>query len=145
MCKQSIHLAVTYFPAFYLYETYLLQKWLPRWNQSWSILTQLRFIHNWVIMGIQWMVRWWVRWFTVARWIEGFNIHKVPSKFYVGGGGGGGGAKKIWLAHCYQKNEAMEAPQNRRLMYMGPPHRPCSVGERRIIFAKAYGMKVRCL
>jgi hypothetical protein len=35
-----------------------LQNWLPRWNQ---ILTQLRFIHKWVITGIQWMVRsWWV-------------------------------------------------------------------------------------
>jgi hypothetical protein len=40
-----------------MYETYFQQNWLPRWNQ---ILTQLRFIHNWVIMGIQWMVRWWV-------------------------------------------------------------------------------------
>ncbi len=27
------------------------------WN---PILAQLRFIHNWVIMGIQWMVHWWV-------------------------------------------------------------------------------------
>jgi len=29
-----------------------LKNWLPRWKQ---ILTQLRFIHNWVITGIQWM------------------------------------------------------------------------------------------
>ncbi len=41
----------------YMHETYFLQNWLPRWNQ---ILTQLRFIHNWVITGIQWMVCWWV-------------------------------------------------------------------------------------
>jgi len=34
-----------------------LQNSLPRWNQ---ILTQLRFIHNRVIMGIQWTVRLWV-------------------------------------------------------------------------------------
>jgi len=27
--------------------------WLPRWNQ---ILIQLNFIHNWFIIGIQWMV-----------------------------------------------------------------------------------------
>jgi hypothetical protein len=25
-----------------------------------NILTQLRFIHNWVLTGIQWMVCWWV-------------------------------------------------------------------------------------
>jgi hypothetical protein len=25
------------------------------------ILIELRFIHNWVITGIQWMVHWWVR------------------------------------------------------------------------------------
>jgi hypothetical protein len=29
----------------------------PRWNQ---ILTQLTFIHNWVMTAIQWMVHWWV-------------------------------------------------------------------------------------
>jgi len=39
----------------------------------------------------------------------------------------------------------MEAPQNRRLMYKGLPLWPSYIGERRIIFAKAYGMKVRCL
>jgi hypothetical protein len=37
--------------------TYFLQNSLPRWNQ---ILTQLRFIHNQVITGIEWMVLWWV-------------------------------------------------------------------------------------
>ncbi len=31
------------------------------------------------------------------------------------------------------------------LMYIGPPLRPGYIGERRTIFAKAYGMKVRCL
>ncbi len=44
--------------SIYIYETYFLLYWLPRWNQ---ILTQLRFIHNWVTRSIQWMVRWWVR------------------------------------------------------------------------------------
>jgi hypothetical protein len=38
-----------------MYETYFLQNWLPRWNQ---ILTQLSFIHNLIITGIQWMVCW---------------------------------------------------------------------------------------
>ncbi len=33
------------------------------WNQ---LLTQLRFIQNWVIIDIQWMVRWGC-WFTVAE------------------------------------------------------------------------------
>ncbi len=45
---------LTYLPIF---ETYFLQQLLPRWNQ---ILTQLRFIHSWVVMGVQWMVHWWV-------------------------------------------------------------------------------------
>jgi hypothetical protein len=31
------------------------------------------------------------------------------------------------------------------LMYIGPPVQPAYIGERRTIFAKAYGMKVRCL
>jgi hypothetical protein len=51
MNKPSTYLLVTIFLP--TYETYFLQNWLPRWNQ---ILIQLRFIHNWVIMGIQWMV-----------------------------------------------------------------------------------------
>jgi hypothetical protein len=40
-----------------MYETHFLQNWLPRWNQ---ILTQSRFIQDWVITSIQWMMRWWV-------------------------------------------------------------------------------------
>jgi hypothetical protein len=36
---------------------FLGSNWLWTWIK---ILTQLRFIHNWVIMGIQWMVRQWV-------------------------------------------------------------------------------------
>jgi hypothetical protein len=56
--RQVVKLALTYFPTYLpIYGTYLLHNWLPRWNQ---ILTQLRFIHNWVMMGIQWMVQWWV-------------------------------------------------------------------------------------
>jgi hypothetical protein len=55
MYKPSTYLVVTYFPTYRaIYETYFLQNWLPRWNQ---ILTQLKFIHNWVITGIQWMVK----------------------------------------------------------------------------------------
>jgi hypothetical protein len=68
MYKPSTYLIVTYFlptylpiflPAYLLYIWNLfLKNWLPRWKQ---ILSPLRFIHNWVIMGIQWMiVRWWV-------------------------------------------------------------------------------------
>jgi len=58
MYRLSTYLKVAYFPTYLpMYETYFLQDWLPRWNQ---ILTQLRFIHNWVITDIQWMVRWWV-------------------------------------------------------------------------------------
>ncbi len=57
MYKPSPYLVGTYFPTYLpTYETYFLQNWLPRWN--W-ILTQLRFIHEWVLMGVQWMVRWW--------------------------------------------------------------------------------------
>ncbi len=47
MYKPSIDLEVAYFPTYLpIYETYCLQDWLPRWNQ---MLTQLRYIHNWVI------------------------------------------------------------------------------------------------
>jgi len=54
----TCYLVITYFLIYLpIYETYLLQNWLPRWNQT---LIQLRFIHNWIIMGIQWMVHWWV-------------------------------------------------------------------------------------
>ncbi len=47
----SSYLFSTYLPI-YISQTYFLQNWLLSWNQ---ILTQLRFIHNWVITGIQWM------------------------------------------------------------------------------------------
>ncbi len=58
MYKPSTHLVIIYFPTYpLLYETYFLWNRLPRWNHK---LTQLRFIHNWVITGIQWMLRWWV-------------------------------------------------------------------------------------
>jgi hypothetical protein len=58
MYKPSTYLEVAYFPTYLLIsETYFLQNWLLRWNQ---ILPQLRFIHNWVIADIAWMVRWWV-------------------------------------------------------------------------------------
>ncbi len=33
----------------------LLTQWVTK-----AILTQLRFVHNWVIMGIQWLVHWWM-------------------------------------------------------------------------------------
>jgi hypothetical protein len=60
----STYLAIAYFLTYLpIWETYFLQYWLPRWNQ---ILTQLRFIHNWVMTGIQWMVHWRGRWFNVA-------------------------------------------------------------------------------
>jgi hypothetical protein len=49
MYKPSTYVIITYFPTYLpRRETYFLQTWLPRWNQ---ILTQLRFIHNWVING----------------------------------------------------------------------------------------------
>ncbi len=58
MYKPFTYLIVTYFATYLpIYETYFLHNWLPRWNH---ILTHLRFIHNWVIRGIQWMVHWWV-------------------------------------------------------------------------------------
>ncbi len=51
------HLCIRYGvqTSIYIYETYFLQNGLPRSNQ---ILTQLRFIHNWVRWDIQWMVNW---------------------------------------------------------------------------------------
>ncbi len=44
--------------SIYIFETYFLPNWLPRWNH---IQTQLKFIHNRIITGIlQWMVWSWV-------------------------------------------------------------------------------------
>jgi hypothetical protein len=40
-----------------MYVTYFIGNRLQRHNQ---ILTWLRFIHNWVIIGIHWMMCWWV-------------------------------------------------------------------------------------
>jgi hypothetical protein len=58
MYKPSTYLVIAYFPTYLpTYETYFLQNWLLKQNQ---ILTQLRFIHNWVLTGIQWMIHWWV-------------------------------------------------------------------------------------
>jgi hypothetical protein len=49
MYNPFTYLVVAYFLTYLpIFQTYFLQKWLPRWNQ---ILTQLRFIHNWVITG----------------------------------------------------------------------------------------------
>ncbi len=58
MYKPCTYLIMPYFPTYLpRYETYFLQNWSPRWNQ---ILIQLWFIHNWIIMGIPWVVQWWV-------------------------------------------------------------------------------------
>jgi hypothetical protein len=59
MYKPSTYRVVTYFSTYlptYI-PIYFQQNWLPRWNQ---ILNQLRFIHEWMITDIQWMVHWWV-------------------------------------------------------------------------------------
>jgi hypothetical protein len=66
--KQSTYLAVTCLP---IYRTYFL---LGRWNQ---ILTQLRLIHNWAIMGIQFMVHWWVLVHSGQRIAVKFSGHDV--------------------------------------------------------------------
>ncbi len=57
---ESIYLPNSHLPSYIIY----LYRWLPSstrgyatWNQ---ILTQLRFIPNWVMTSIQWMVHWWV-------------------------------------------------------------------------------------
>jgi hypothetical protein len=58
MYQPSTYLVDTYFPIYLpVYETYFLENWLPGGVQIW---TQMSFTHNWVIMGIQWMVRCWV-------------------------------------------------------------------------------------
>ncbi len=142
MCKPSIYLLVTYFPAYLpIYETYLLQRWLRRCNQ---ILTQLRLIHNWVIMSIQWMVRWWVlvHCDQVNRISVNIDTRYLPSSFF-----GVGDDKPIWLAHCSQKNEAMAAPQNRRFCFdvYGSSPSPRLYRWKENNICQAYGMKGRCL
>jgi hypothetical protein len=84
MYKPSTYLVVAYFLTYlptYLYMRPIPYKnWLRRWNQ---ILTQLRFIHNWVIMGIQWMVRWWGTgslWRALARSTLVLPVPKCFSK-----------------------------------------------------------------
>ncbi len=58
MYKLSTYLVVIYFLTYLpIYETSFIPNWLPRWNHT---LTHLRFIHNWITTGIQWMVCWWV-------------------------------------------------------------------------------------
>jgi hypothetical protein len=81
LSHQCLQLSL-YFPTHLpIYETYLLQNCLPRWNQ---ILTQLRFIHNWVIMDIQWMVRWWVlvHCGQVNRRSVNIDTRYLPSSFF---------------------------------------------------------------
>jgi hypothetical protein len=39
----------------------------------------------------------------------------------------------------------MEAPQNKRFCCIVPPLGPTYIGERKITFAKAHGLEVRCL
>jgi hypothetical protein len=66
-------------------ETYFLQNWFPRWN---PIVTQLRFIHKWVITGIQWMVHFvgalvhlWLALVFVVAVFSLSNTKSVPSKW----------------------------------------------------------------
>jgi hypothetical protein len=75
-----------YFPTYLpISETYFLQNWLPRWNH---ILTQLRFIHNWVISGIQWMVRagsLLPAWSWLRNWLDYqtcFSCRPVPLQLF---------------------------------------------------------------
>jgi hypothetical protein len=65
MLQVERHLLTIYLPSNYLFflpiDLYMRPSsyriWLPRWNQ---MLTESRFIHNWVTTAIQWMVHWWV-------------------------------------------------------------------------------------
>jgi hypothetical protein len=78
MYKPSTYLVVTYFLTYLpMYETYFLHNWLSRLNQ---ILTQLGFIHNWVIMGVQWMVPWRVLVHLAFTHIS-FNLHDITSVY----------------------------------------------------------------
>jgi hypothetical protein len=75
MYKPSTYLVITYFPTYLpIYETYFLQTWLLRWNQ---ILTQVRFIHNWVIMDIQWMVHWCVPTYIITTEIPYLHTYNT--------------------------------------------------------------------
>jgi len=139
LSHQCLQLSL-YFPTYLpTYETYLLQNWL-RWNQ---ILTQLRFIHNWVIMGIQWMVRCWVlvRCGQVNRSVN-IDTRYLPTYFFIFLG-----RQVNLIGPLLPKNETMEAPQKKRLCFdvHSSSVQPTYIGERRTTFAKAYGIKVRCL
>ncbi len=107
-------------PSNYLYETYFLQNWLPRWNQT---LTQLKFIHNWVITSIQWMVQWWAlvyrgwlvcrsspEWRTdAAGWLSArVYIHFCPFSTFTG---------PISVSNCgFQNNWKSQRPRQRTVI-----------------------------
>jgi hypothetical protein len=94
MHKPSNYLVVTYFLTYLpiTYEAYFLQNWLPRWNQ---ILTWLRFIDNWLMTGIQWMVCWWVLVHCGPDWALIGHIQ------YVGLQPTGGAFPKCWARLHY--------------------------------------------
>jgi hypothetical protein len=143
MCNPSIYLVVTYFPTYLpIYETYLLQNWLQRWN---GILTQLKFIYNWVVMGIQWMVCWWVlvHCGQVNRRSGNIDTRYLPSSFW---GWGGETSQFDWPIAPKKLNLwRLLKIKGSVLMYKVPPRWPTYIGERRTTFAKAYGINVRCL
>ncbi len=90
------------------------------------------------------MVRWWVlvHCGQVNRRNVNIDIRYLPSWFLFGGG-----RQANLTGPLLPRNEAMEAPQNRRFCFdvYRTSLQPRYIDERRTILAKAYGMKVRCL
>ncbi len=82
------YLVVTYFPTYlptYLYMRPISYSKIGYQCET-KLLTQLRFIHNQVIMGIQWMVHWWVlgSWCLWISWCPLLMILLLFFSFFLG-------------------------------------------------------------
>jgi hypothetical protein len=95
------------------------------------------------------MVQWWVlvHCGQVIRGSVSKDTKYLPSSFFLGGGVGEGATSQFDWPIAPQKMKLWRLPKIKGsvLMYIVPPFSLGCIGERRTTFAKAYGVKVRCL
>jgi hypothetical protein len=91
MYKPSTYLVVTYFPPIYLCTRPISYR-IGYQGETKYVLTQLSFIHNWVITGIQWMVRWFPV-FTCGRIFHQSETNQVHSFFSL--------LKLMWIQNVW--------------------------------------------
>jgi hypothetical protein len=86
----------------------------------------------------------------VNRRSVNIDTRYLPTSLFLGEGAGGRGG---WLTSQFDwpispkkmKLLKLLKIEGYVLMYIGPPLRPAYIDERKTIFGKTYGMKVRCL